>query len=71
MAQLYTKSNIVQFIYQELDLFTKLEMEFAMEADSTLMEYYDFLKEGYNTLPKITFSPKKSLINNVLEYSKK
>ena len=71
MAQLYTKNNIVQIIYQELDLFSKLEMEFAMDEDSTLMEYYDYLKKGYNTLPNITFSPKKPLINSILEYSRK
>lgn len=71
MAQLYTKNNIVQIIYQELDLFSKLEMEFAMDEDSTLMEYYDYLKKGYNTLPNITFSPRKSLINSILEYSRK
>ncbi|MCZ2101041.1 MAG: hypothetical protein LC107_05840 [Chitinophagales bacterium] len=70
MAQLYTKSNLIQFLYQELDLFDKLEMEFAMDEDSTLMEYYAFLKEGYDTLPEVTFSPKKTTINRILEYSK-
>lgn len=70
MAQLYTKSNLIQFLYQELDLFDKLEMEFAMDEDSTLMEYYAFLKEGYDALPEVTFSPKKTTINRILEYSK-
>ena len=70
MAQLYTKSNIIRFIYKELDLFTKLEMEFAMEDDSTLMEYYEYLKEGYDALPKIMLSPKKSVTDRILTYSK-
>lgn len=57
-------------MYKELDLFTKLEMEFAMDEDSTLLEQYKYLKEGYDLLPKVTFSPKRSVINKILEYSK-
>lgn len=57
-------------MYKELDLFTKLEMEFAMDEDSTLLEQYKYLKEGYDLLPKVTFSPKRSVLNKILEYSK-
>lgn len=70
MAQIYTKNILLQFMYKELDLFTKLEMEFAMDEDSTLLEQYKYLKEGYDLLPKVTFSPKRSVLNKVLEYSK-
>lgn len=70
MAQIYTKNILLQYMYKELDLFTKLEMEFAMDEDSTLLEQYKYLKEGYDLLPKVTFSPKRSVINKILEYSK-
>lgn len=70
MAQIYTNNILLQFMYKELDLFTKLEMEFAMDEDSTLLEQYKYLKEGYDLLPKVTFSPKRSVLNKILEYSK-
>jgi hypothetical protein len=69
MAHGYTENQIIKFIYKECDLFEKLEMEFAMEEDSTLMESYESLLMGYKSLPKITFSPKKSSIDAILAYS--
>ena len=69
MAHNYTENQIIQFIYKECDLFEKLEMEFAMDEDSTLMESYESLMKGYKTLPKVTFSPKKSSIDAILAYS--
>jgi hypothetical protein len=69
MIQHYTENNIIRFIYKECDLFEKLEMEFAMEDDSTLLESYHELKEGFNTLPKVTFSPSKSCLDYILAYS--
>jgi hypothetical protein len=68
MTHGYTENQIIQFIYKECDLFEKLEMEFAMEDDSTLLESYKELMVGYNNLPKVTFSPKKSTINAILAY---
>lgn len=70
MAHNYTDHNIIRFIYKECDLFEKLEMEFAMEQDSTLLEVYTDLKQGFNILPKVAFSPRKSVLDNILEYSK-
>ncbi len=69
MIQHYTGNNIVRFIYKECDLFEKLEMEFALEDDSTLLESYHELKDGFNTLPKVTFSPPKSCLDYILAYS--
>ncbi|HRO08842.1 MAG TPA: hypothetical protein PK611_02835 [Saprospiraceae bacterium] len=69
MAQIYTDKLLLKLIYGELDLFTKLEMEFAMDEDSTLLKQYNQLKSGYDTLPKVTFSPKKSVIQQLLDYA--
>jgi hypothetical protein len=40
-----------------------------MEDDSTLLESYHELKEGFDTLPKVTFSPSKSCLDYILAYS--
>lgn len=71
MEHTYTNTHIIRFLYNECDLFEKLEMEFAMEEDCTLRGKYLHLKKSFDSLPKVTFSPKKSSIDAVLAYSKK
>lgn len=69
MTHGYTENQIIQFIYKECDLFEKLEMEFAMEDDSTLLESYKELMQGFDTLPQVKFSPKRSTLDMILAYS--
>ncbi len=71
MTHTYTENNIVRFIFKEVDLFERLEMEFAMEEDSTYMASYTELKKGFDLLPKVMFSPKKKTIDDILKYSSK
>jgi hypothetical protein len=70
MIHTYTDTQIIQLIYKELDLFTRLEMEFAMEEDSTLLQSYDQLLEAKQILPDVHFSPKTSSIDKLLQYSR-
>ena len=71
MTHHYTENQLIQFLYKECDLFDKLEMEFAMEDDSTLMETFEELRSSFNMLPKVQFSPKKDIIDALIEYSKR
>ncbi|MBK9737279.1 MAG: hypothetical protein IPO92_20945 [Saprospiraceae bacterium] len=70
MKHNYTDVQLISFLYNECDLFEKLEIEFAMEDDSTLMETYAEMKQGLKVLPSVLFSPKKSSIDAILAYSK-
>jgi hypothetical protein len=70
MIHTYTENQVIQFIFREVDLFTRLEMEFAMEDDSTLLETYHELLEAKQSLPDVHFSPSAKSINRILEYSK-
>jgi hypothetical protein len=70
MIHTYTENQVIQFIFREVDLFTRLEMEFAMEDDSTLLETYHELLEAKQSLPDVRFSPSAKSINRILEYSK-
>jgi hypothetical protein len=69
MTHAYTDNQIIQFIYKECDLFQRLEMEFAMEDDSTLMETHDYFRNALNELPKVHFNPRKETVNRILQYS--
>ncbi len=70
MIHTYTNSQIIQFIYKELDLFTRLEMEFAMEDDSTLMDTYQEYLLASQLLPDVHFTPRTSSIDKILQYSR-
>lgn len=69
MTNAYTENNIVRFIYKECDLFERLEIEFALEEDSTLLTTYSHLKSGFQALPEVIFSPKKKTVDAILKYS--
>lgn len=70
MIHTYTDSQIIQLIYKELDLFTRLEMEFAMEDDSTLMDTYQEFLTANQSLPDVHFSPKPGSLDKILQYSR-
>ncbi|KXK37213.1 MAG: hypothetical protein J5I52_05445 [Saprospiraceae bacterium] len=70
MAQNYTSNDLILLLHKEIDLFTRLEMEFAMEEDSTMLEEYHLLKSGLDILPKVMFSPSKSSMENIMAYSR-
>lgn len=70
MIQRYTDFDLLKYYYKELDLFHRLEMEFAMENDSMLIEDYLKIQSTLSHLPRVTFSPNKKVIDNVLAYSK-
>lgn len=69
MKHHYTPNSIILYIYRELDLFSRLEFEFALEDDSTLLEDYRTLKKGFDKLPKVMFSPARKSVDKILAYS--
>jgi len=69
MKHAYTEEHLIRFMYKECDIFEKLEIEFAMEDDSTLLDSYHSLLETRQLLPGVLFSPSKKTINKVLAYS--
>lgn len=69
MKHTYTSKDLIQFLYKE---FPKQETNFLREqvqSNWTLSEEYKMLREAYQQLPKVSFSPKKETIRNILEYS--
>jgi hypothetical protein len=70
MAHNYTQNHLLLLYYREIDLFTRLEMEFAMEDDSTLAEAYHVLREDISRFPTCSFRPRKEITDQILAYSK-
>lgn len=70
MKHNYTDFTTIYYLYNELDLFSKLEYEFALDEDSTLVESFENMIEGRDILPEISLSPKLSVIESILAYSR-
>lgn len=70
MKHNYTDFTTIYYLYNELDLFSKLEYEFALDEDSTLVESFENMSEGRDILPEISLSPKLSVIESILAYSR-
>ena len=71
MKQTFTNNDLVKFIYKETTVTETLEIENALTEDATLFDNYQTLMSGYMELPKATFAPTKSALQNILNYSAK
>jgi hypothetical protein len=65
----YNSFQLVKFIYGEASLTDTFEVEYALQTDSAIKAEYDELIGAKNMLPKVTFSPDTSAIQNILNYS--
>ena len=70
MEQNYTQENLIQFIYREKSLTEHFEIENAIENNAELRSTYEQMKMVICALPKILFSPSKSVIEKILLYSR-
>ena len=69
MEQNYTQENLIQFIYRENPITDQLEFENALETNTNLKSRYKEIKAAIRKLPKVSFYPSKSVIDNILKYS--
>ena len=71
MEQNYTQENLIQFIYRETSITDSFEIANALETDLNLKSTYKELKTTVSALPRVEFFPSKSVIDNILNYSRK
>ena len=70
MKHSYPTTQIIQYIYHELEAPEHLETEYAIEHNPIWGESYTKLKSALSVLPKIQFFPKQKVVNRILEYSR-
>ena len=69
MKQSFTNNDLVRYIYKETSLADTLAIQEALLVDAALFENYQTLMSGYIELPKATFAPTASALQNILNYS--
>jgi len=71
MEETYTYQPLVQFLYHEMSAVDAVEMTHLIEEDNFLHAEFNTLLTAKSQLPKVQFSPAKSSISNILQYSAK
>ncbi|HRX28320.1 MAG TPA: hypothetical protein P5235_02980 [Saprospiraceae bacterium] len=66
----YTENLLLRYIYGECDILEKLEIEDSLEHDLELHGVFKTMKNAQSSLPKVSFKPKTTSVNNILGYSK-
>ena len=69
MEQEFTQNQLIRYIYKETSAVESMVINEAIQEDSGLRNSYNDLHESYKKLPKATFSPSDSTIQNILKYS--
>ncbi len=69
MKHHFTLNHLIKYLYKETSASEKLAIDEALCVDFELAEQYDELLQGYRQLPKVSFSPSVSTIQNILRYS--
>ena len=70
MTHNYTPELLIKYVYGEADIADRLELEYGLENNAPLRDQYLDILNSYRNVPKVTFSPKKSTLDNILNYSK-
>ncbi len=70
MKQTFTTDQLIRFIYKETSASESFAIKKALNDSTELMRAFQELQAAHQQLPKVTFSPKRSTLQNILRYSK-
>ncbi len=70
MTQNCTQNDLVRLLYRELATLDRLALLEELESDWDLKEDYLELVYATEQLPKVQFSPSRSCVEKVLDYSR-
>jgi len=69
MEQTYTDFTMIRLIYGETDILERLEIEDAIENNSSLRHTFQKLYYSYRSLPKVLFRPSRLVVESILNFS--
>ena len=67
----FTQEDIVQYLYNETSPEKSATLKAALETDWILREKYELLSKSINSLEKLTLSPRKVAVDNILNYAER
>ena len=67
----FTSEDLVQYIYNETSTQKSAAIKVALDTDWNLREKYDEIMSAHKSLEKVTLSPRKKAVDNILAYAEK
>ncbi|MDN3659062.1 hypothetical protein QWZ08_25685 [Ferruginibacter paludis] len=67
----FTPEDLIQYVYNETSTQKSAAIRGALETDWKLREKYEEIISAQQALEKVTFSPRKKAIDNILAYAEK
>ena len=67
----FTPEDIVQYVYNETSQEKSAMLKAALETDWILREKFEAISTAINGLERITLSPRKIAVDNILNYAEK
>lgn len=69
MRNNFTEELLLKYLYHETSPAETQAVESALDTDWQLRERYAALEMAQQQLPKVTFAPRESTLQNILKYS--
>jgi hypothetical protein len=70
MTKTFTRNDVIRYVYNELNIEEKKDIELAMLLDQDLADEFHELSKVKRRLSRIVKEPSKRVIDNILNYSK-
>jgi len=67
----FTQEDLVQYLYNETSPEKSAILKAALETDWILREKFEVLSSAINGLEKLTLSPRKTAVDNILNYAER
>jgi len=65
----FTTEDMIRFLYNEMNPEERRRVFQALESDWLLKEKYETLKASMNDLNRISFSPRRNSIEQIMQYA--
>ena len=67
----FTQEDLVQYLYHESSAEKSALLKATLETDWNLRETFEVISSAVKGLEKISLSPRKIAVDNILKYAKK
>jgi len=67
----FTQEDLVQYLYNETSPEKSAVLKAALETDWILREKFEAISSTVNSLEKLTLSPRKIAVDNILKYAER
>ncbi len=67
----FTPDDLIQYVYNETSLQKTAAIKAALQTDWSFREKYNEIVSAHKCLEKVSLSPRKMAVDNILDYAEK